>query len=30
MGLAREITILEAPGLKEYAESYVKSNILRH
>ena len=28
MGLAREITILEAPGLKEYAESYVKSNIL--
>ena len=28
MGLAREITILEAPGLKEYAEDYVKQHII--
>lgn len=28
MGLAEEITIIEAPGLKEYAEQYVKEHIL--
>lgn len=28
MGLAEEITIIDAPGLKEYAEQYVKEHIL--
>ena len=28
MGLAGEITIIDAPGLKEYAEQYVKEHLL--
>ena len=28
IGLAEEIDIIDAPGLKEYAESYCKKNLL--